>query len=158
MRRSEYNEEIGREICEVIANTPKGIKQLCRENPHWPCMDTIFKWKRVHKSFAEQYTQAKRDQIEAYVEDIIDIADNATNDYCINGKGEEVLDNEHLHRSRLRIDTRKWLAGKLAPKIYGDKVQVENTNSNTDPEIQNARTVVTKLQADKHGRDNSTES
>ena len=37
----------------------------------------------------------------------------------------EVADNEWINRSRLRVDTRKWLMGKLAPKKYGDKVQQE---------------------------------
>ena len=37
--------------------------------------------------------------------------------------GKKTLDHEHVQRSRLRVDTRKWAAGKLAPKRYGDKVQ-----------------------------------
>ncbi len=41
----------------------------------------------------------------------------------VDGKGNKVLDHEHVQRSRLRVDTRKWAAGKLAPKRYGDKLQ-----------------------------------
>ncbi len=37
--------------------------------------------------------------------------------------GKKTLDHEHVQRSRLRVDTRKWAAGKLAPKRYGDKLQ-----------------------------------
>ena len=41
------------------------------------------------------------------------------------GSIEDVLDAEHVQRSRLRIDTRKWMAGKLAPKKYGEKIEYE---------------------------------
>ena len=37
--------------------------------------------------------------------------------------GKKALDHEHGQRSRLRVDTRKWAAGKMAPKRYGDKIQ-----------------------------------
>lgn len=40
-----------------------------------------------------------------------------------------VLNGEHVQRSRLRIDARKWMAGKLRPKVYGEKQQVDHTNS-----------------------------
>ena len=35
-----------------------------------------------------------------------------------------VLNGEHIQRSRLRVDTRKWYLSKLNPKKYGDKVDV----------------------------------
>lgn len=43
-----------------------------------------------------------------------------------NADSKVVADNEHINRSRLRIDTRKWIAAKLAPKIYGDKMVSES--------------------------------
>ncbi len=36
------------------------------------------------------------------------------------------LNGEHVQRSRLRIDTRKWLAGKLKPKKYGDRINLDH--------------------------------
>ncbi len=41
--------------------------------------------------------------------------------------GKKALDHEHVQRSRLRVDTRKWAAGKLAPKRYGDKLNLGGT-------------------------------
>jgi hypothetical protein len=41
------------------------------------------------------------------------------------GKKKVEFDNEHVRRSRLRIDTRKWLAGKLKPKVYGERQTVD---------------------------------
>ena len=45
----------------------------------------------------------------------VDIADDTSKD---NGFAGSVV----VARSRLRIDARKWLASKLAPKKYGDKI------------------------------------
>ena len=53
----------------------------------------------------------------------LEIADEASEDWITAKDGARVLDHEHVQRSRLRVDTRKWAAGKLAPKRYGDKLQ-----------------------------------
>ncbi len=54
------------------------------------------------------------------------IADDSSEDYKeINGK--RVVDNENIQRARLRVDTRKWVACKVLPKIYGEKSQVDLT-------------------------------
>ena len=36
-----------------------------------------------------------------------------------------VLDAAAVSRNKLRVDSRKWIAAKLKPRVYGDKVQVE---------------------------------
>ena len=63
-----------------------------------------------------------------WADDVVEIADNARNDYmdrlAKNGEIERVPDPELVQRSKLRIDTRKFLMAKLAPKTYGDKVDV----------------------------------
>jgi hypothetical protein len=41
------------------------------------------------------------------------------------GQGDDtgwLVNGENLQRSRLRVDTRKWLLSKALPKIYGDKL------------------------------------
>ena len=61
------------------------------------------------------------------VDEIIEIADDSSQDNIINKQGQIICNNESINRARLRIDTRKWIASKLAPKIYGDKI--DNTHS-----------------------------
>ncbi len=60
-------------------------------------------------------------------EELLAIADEGENDWMAmrrkDGELEHVPDHEHINRSRLRVDTRKWLLAKALPKIYGDKVQ-----------------------------------
>lgn len=120
-----YDDEIAKEICKALATCSFGIRKLRKQEQykHWPSVAHIFTWLYEHPSFEEQYTRAKRRQIESYMDDIIDIADDASNDWMENEKGTVVANHDHINRARLRIDTRKWIASKLAPKIYGDAKQ-----------------------------------
>ncbi len=43
------------------------------------------------------------------------------------------LNSENIQRSRVRIDTRKWLLSKMLPRIYGDKSEVALTGPNGGP-------------------------
>jgi len=134
---TDYTVELGDEICEVIASSPKGLIALCKENPHWPCREVIYRWKRRHPEFGLKYAQAKADQIEPLIDECIDISDDTSCDTLIrvnqNGEEYEVCNTEWINRSRLRVDTRKWFASKLAPKIYGDKLtEKDNSESLTD--------------------------
>jgi hypothetical protein len=62
-------------------------------------------------------------QADALFDEALEIADDAAGDWSTDKDGKRVLDHEHVQRSRLRVDTRKWAAGKMAPKRYGDKMQ-----------------------------------
>jgi hypothetical protein len=67
-------------------------------------------------------------QMELMATEILDIADDGSNDTYETDDGEKV-NQDHINRSRLRVDTRKWLMSKLAPKKYGEKVQQEVTGN-----------------------------
>ena len=146
-RPSIYTPELAAEICHKIATQPKSIKVLCKENNNFPNPDTIFTWKREKQEFSDLYARAKRDQIEVLVDEILDISDDKSDDYYTNSKGEDVFDSEHVQRSRLKIDTRKWYAAKLAPKIYGDKIMPDEKESNGD-EINADRELLHKCKAE----------
>ena len=118
-RPSSYSPELVKEICEVIASSSKGLKRLCVDNPHWPNKDTIFTWLKNNQEFSDQYAHAKRCQIETFIDEILEIADDSSQDVLVNEQGSISCNHEFIARSRLRIDTRKWLASKLVPKVYG---------------------------------------
>jgi len=118
-RPSLYTDELAQEICDKIASNSKGIKRLCNENSHWPNKTTIFTWLKNNSTFSDQYARAKKCQIETFVDEIIDIADDSSQDQVMNEQGNTVCNSEFIARSRLRIDTRKWLASKLVPRVYG---------------------------------------
>ena len=106
----------------------ESLRTICKSE-HLPNISTILDWISKHSEFSEQYARAREQQQEFYAEEILDIADDGQNDYMErlnkNGEIEMVVNHENIQRSRLRVDTRKWIMSKLAPKKYGDKVQQE---------------------------------
>lgn len=73
--------------------------------------------------YSDQYARAREAQADKLAEDILAIADDGSNDTYQTENGE-VTNHDVIARSRLRVDARKWLAGKMAPKKYGDKLAV----------------------------------
>lgn len=106
-RPLEFNEDVADAICERLADG-ESLRSICRDDD-MPSKSTVFKWLGLIPAFADQYARARETQADSLADDIVDIADNKT-----------LEPND----KRVRIDARKWLAGKLRPKAYGDKVAV----------------------------------
>lgn len=85
--------------------------------------DTFNEWMKIDSQLSDQYVQACEERADSIFEEIIEIADNTTNDSIITDKGE-IPNNEWIARSRLRVDARKWAVSKMNPKKYGDKTDV----------------------------------
>lgn len=126
-----YTQKIADMVCEAIATSQKSLRTICSAE-NMPSVTTVLKWLREDKNgFATQYARAKEEQADLLVEDMLDIADDGTNDYMTIVKGDveyNVEDKEVTNRSKLRVETRKWIASKLKPKKYGEKLDVTNTN------------------------------
>ena len=133
--RSSYTPEMGQEICRIVATHPEGQKKLCIKFPHLPNHDTINEWRWQFQDFSDQYAKAKMQQSELMAEQISELSEVA-NKY-IDSEGNERIDTGSIASQRLQIDSIKWLASKLAPKIYGDRMQVHTTN-NEDTEAMKA--------------------
>lgn len=131
-RPSGYNAEIAAEICEAIATNAKGLRALCAENDNWPSIRTVVAWLAKHEDFQRQYARAKELQMEHMQDDILDISDEENGDayieYDKDGKPVAKIDGQAIQRSKLRVETRKWLMSKLAPKKYGDRIDVTSGN------------------------------
>ncbi len=74
--------------------------------------------------FSEQYARAREAQADKLAEEALQIADDGRSDTYVDADGNVKTDTEVIQRSKLRVDTRKWLASKMAPKKYGDKVAI----------------------------------
>lgn len=120
-----YTPELADLICLRVATHQIGTKRLCKLYDDMPDDTCIYEWRYKHPEFARKYAEAKMRQAELMAEEIIDIADDDTHDTRYDKDGNESCNAEFVARSRLRVDTRKWLASKLAPKIYGDRSTVE---------------------------------
>lgn len=123
-----YSEELAQVICESLM-VGMSLRKIC-ELDGMPAISTVMQWLASGKDgFMEQYAHARQVQAEYLLDELIDIADDSVDDYEI-VNGEERLNQEHIQRAKLRIDTRKWNIEKLAPKKYGAKQQLEHTGSN----------------------------
>ena len=90
---------------------------------------TFYEWIDSDSEKSKQYARACEIRADAIFDEIIEISDNSSGDAKINENGQEVLNNEFVARSRLRVDARKWIASKLAPKKYGEKLDIDHTTA-----------------------------
>jgi AcrR family transcriptional regulator len=77
-------------------------------------------------SHADQYARALAARIDVLAADILDIADTCRIGTITTEKANGDIETktvDMVERARLQIDARKWLAGKMAPKKYGDKIE-----------------------------------
>lgn len=93
-----------------------------------PSSETFYKWILEDKIKAKRYAHACEARADSIFEEMLDIADDGTNDYMTLDDGREVLNSEHVQRSKLRIDARKWMLAKMNPTKYGDKIDVTTKN------------------------------
>lgn len=108
------------------------------KDPDMPGTETFYRWIESSKIMSKRYARACEDRAEAIFEEIIEIADDGTNDYMTVKKGDityNVENKEVVNRSRLRVDARKWIAAKLNPKKYGDKIDITSDNEKVSAPI-----------------------
>lgn len=139
-RPSIYSNWKAKAICMRLMEG-ESLRSICSRK-YYPSRRTVLYWLNSNDEFLRQYTQAREIQQEIFYDELFDIADDGSNDwYMKEGKdGQEfpAVDHEHINRSRLRIDTRKWVMERMAAKKYGNKQSVEmsgsvnNINYNTD--------------------------
>ena len=116
-RPTEFEQAIADAICQRMA-LGESLRSICRDE-EMPAESTVRLWAVSDRAgFYAQYARARASQMEAMAEDIIDIADDK---------------EEDPQRARLRVDTRKWLMSKIAPKVYGDRTRHELTGRDGGP-------------------------
>lgn len=124
-----YSKELADLICERTATSTFGLARLCQLHADLPDKATINLWRYKYPEFSTQYAQAKLKQADLMAEELLEIADDGTNDWMESFSDDNEtgykLNGEHVQRSRLRIDTRKWLASKLLPRQYGQHAEEE---------------------------------
>lgn len=126
-RPSKFTKKIADEICLRIADG-ESLSSICRDK-HMPARSTVFLWVADREAFSDKYEKARAFQADAWADEVVDIADDVDSDWIDTPDGPKV-NSDHIQRARLRIDTRKWIAGKQRPRRYGPKIEVEQTNFN----------------------------
>ena len=114
-RPSSFTQAKADKICNLLVEG-KSLRKICKADD-LPACSTVFKWLIENKEFSEQYAYARELQADTLFDEILDIADQGSGD---------------VQRARLRIDTRKWMVGKLRPKKYGESSQIKLTGADDD--------------------------
>lgn len=106
----------------------RSLKSICRDDG-MPSRPSVVRWLRAVPEFRAKYELARDEGLDVLGEELIEIADDGSNDWMErendNGSKTLVVNTDHIQRSRLRVDARKWYLSKLAPKRYGDRSAVE---------------------------------
>lgn len=132
-RPSKFTQTLADAILDRIADG-ESLRKICCD-PEMPGQTTVYRWLREQDEFRKHYAHARELQADTLFDETLDIADDATNDWMERHAEDNVgwkENGEAIRRSQLRIDTRKWIAGQLRPKVYGPRVQQDHTVGASD--------------------------
>lgn len=121
-----YTPEIAETILERLADGER-LRGICAD-VGMPSRGAVQHWViNDHEGFASRYARACEIGLALMAEDTLDIADDGRNDMFVAPDGSERTNQDVVTRSRLRVDTRKWLLSKMLPKTFGDKLDLNHS-------------------------------
>ena len=108
-----FQKDTAKNICDLI-ESGMTLTAICAL-PDIPSIPTVYKWLDENPDFYQDYARARTKQADTFADMVM----------------TEAFNSHDAQIGRLRIDALKWTASKLAPKKYGDKIELEsNTNQN----------------------------
>lgn len=110
-----FSPELVEKICDRIADG-ESLRKVC-ETKGMPHRITFLRWMSRHPEAAKVYALAREMQADALEEDMADIEDKT-----LSGKVDPVA-------ARTVLSSKQWRAAKLAPKKYGEKLDMHVTGS-----------------------------
>jgi terminase small subunit-like protein len=129
-RQSSYTPEIAVSICEGMIEG-RSLREVCRA-PGMPDESTVRKWAQDDvQGFAALFRRATEIRAARFVDEILDLCDADCT--FTDESGRVRVDQGAVAQARLRVDTRKWLASKILPKVYGDRLVTEHVGKDGGP-------------------------
>lgn len=107
-RPSTFNPDVADTICQELM-AGRSLKAVC-QGEGMPGTSTVYEWLSRDAEFADSYARAREVQADVLADEIVHIADTEPD----------------AQKARNRIDARKWLASKLRPKKYADRVELDH--------------------------------
>lgn len=120
-RPTTYSDETVTEICRQIAEG-RSLTSICKVDG-MPDITTVYEWQRKHPEFSQRYAKARQDAADTLADEILRISDEL----------EHATDPIQIQAARLRVESRRWIASRLKPQTWGDKVQAEITGADGAP-------------------------
>ena len=103
-----YSDELAETICAQLVEG-LSLRKICTAKG-MPDRTTVLRWLGDNAAFAAKYARAREMQADYLFEQMQEVADTGN--------------REDIQRARLRVDTMRWRAMKLAPKRYGEHVDI----------------------------------
>jgi hypothetical protein len=115
--------EIFELVCTELETTWEGLTTIC--DRHKVKRTTFLSFKDKDKDRVDRYARARELQLD-YLEDLLmkETMDNANDSEVIDRVN---LGSNHVARARLKVDTLKFVLGKLRSHTWGDKTKIEGT-------------------------------
>lgn len=119
-KRIKYTPELANKICGLIAEG-NSVLQVTKMKG-MPKTSAIYDWLDKHPDFADKYARACGDRADGIFDDMLEIADHNSEDQYITEEGKELTNGEAIQRSKLRVDTRKWMLARMNPRKYSERL------------------------------------
>ena len=108
-RPTKYSIEWAERFCDLIAEG-RSVAEICAR-PDMPSQQSVYTWLKQDEDFLERYARAREAQADKLAKEILELSDKIEDDNPVK-----------VQRARLQVDSRKWLAARLAPKKYSDHI------------------------------------
>lgn len=125
--QSQWGAETREEILDKLS-IGRSLREICSAEG-MPSESLVRKWVIQDADFGAQYARARETGMEALGDEILQIADSQEGDMLTTVDGREVVNHDAIQRAKLRVDTRKWIMSKIAPKKYGDRLDLNHSGS-----------------------------
>jgi hypothetical protein len=126
-RPSIYTDELANDICTRLG-LGESLRKICLDD-RMPSLRSVMGWLTTKPDFLQQYTRAREIQAETQFDELIDIVDQHPDLARVVDKNGELIevkfDSSYVAWMKLRVDTRKWTAARMAPKKYAEYKQPE---------------------------------
>lgn len=120
-----FTQEKGDKVCALLA---EGLSLRKAAAACDVSASHVLDWTHDLPAFGEQYARARARGYQLLADEILEISDDSSHDTISTEQGEKA-NAEFVARSRLRVDSRKWMLSKMLPKVYGDKIEHEHKGS-----------------------------
>lgn len=139
-----YTNDLAVQICNEIASHDRTLRDLVEKYEWFPSIDTIHAWCLLHETFSDLYYSARKKQADLRAHEL-DELERETIEYYIDDKGNKRIDPSSVHLAKLKSTNRQWTAGRLMPRIWGDKDKQIERHQET---ISKLTDIVTRLSAE----------
>ena len=118
-RPTKYSDTLVDTICEQIA-MGRSLVNICAELDL--SYSQVMVWLQKYPDFTDKYARAKEAQADWYADEMLSVIDNAKSD------------RNEIERAKVKIEALKWIASKLKPKKYGDKLDLTSAGERIEPQ------------------------